>query len=498
MLMQNVAFPGLPKGLDFLSSMYRRRHVYWKDEGKLWDSKMPEERLWGYNCEDAVATFEIHLVLEHVLRELNLWELYEFQMEVWEVAFEMMLRGVRIDQLSRGKIAAQMLEAIQDREQALNYILGRPFNVRSPKQCHFLFYSELNCRIIKDRKTKKPTANDDAMQIWAREEPLLRPIIRRISDVRSLGVVLSNTVQSRLDPDGRMRSSFSPTAETFRWTSSESAFDTGGNMQNWTKGDEDAEESSLQAGQARIPNVRKLIVPDLNYEIASIDLTGADAQTVAWEANDEELKRVFRENKIKIHAHNAMRVFGDKAPTGYEQPYYDYIRTGVHLVNYCGKARTLAGALNTSEWEAQRFIDYWFSLHPGILDWHLRLEDQLNRTRCIYNRFGYRRFYFDRVQDLLPEATAWIGQSTTACVTNRALVALRKHDQLRKLGLELLFQVHDEIVFQYPAHRADEILALVKPIAHIPVPYDDPLVIPWGLKTSRISWGDCEKRSWPV
>lgn len=527
MVMQNVAWPGLPKGLDFLSSMYRKRHVYWKDEGKLWDPKMPEERLWGYNCDDACATYEVRDTLEEILRASGLWDLYRFQMLVWEVSFEMMLRGIRIDQLSRGRIAGEMISAINDRERSLNYIAGHELNVRSPKQMHQFFYEELGRRIIKDRKTRKPTANDDAMQAWANEEPLLRPIIQIIADIRSLGTVKANVIEAELDLDGRIRSSFGITAETFRWTSSENAFGGGGNLQNWTKGDEDKEASALRPGQAMIPNVRKLAVPDLGKDIASIDLTGADAQTVAWESDDGDLKRVFRENKMKIHAYNAMQVWPDRCKTGMEQPYYDYIRTGVHLVNYGGQAPTLAAALGTSREQAQWFINYWFRLHPGILAWQERVQDSLNRTRSIRNAFGYRRFYFDRVSEILPEALAWIGQSTTACVTNRALVRMRAYRRYLEVGkeqciaelqpyfadylqviewskvlydhqCELLSQVHDEIVFQYPSFYRHKVLSAVNPLVHIQVPYDDPLVIPWGLKTSSASWGQCEKFAWPA
>jgi DNA polymerase I-like protein with 3'-5' exonuclease and polymerase domains len=163
----------------------------------------------------------------------------------------------------------------------------------------------------------------------------------------------------------------------------------------------------------------------------------------------------------------------------------------------------LASALNTSREQAQWFINYWFRLHPKILEFHERLQDSLNRTRCVHNAFGYRRFYFDRVSEILPEAIAWIGQSTTACVTNRALVAIRRAMQdpncpLHKWGLELLFQVHDEIILQYSAAYRNEVLAFIKPLVHIQVPFADPLVIPWGLKVSRASWGQCEKIDWPV
>jgi DNA polymerase len=59
MVAHHTAFPGLPKALDFQSSMYASFHRYWKDDGKEWKPEYGEEQFWRYNCEDAVRTFEI-------------------------------------------------------------------------------------------------------------------------------------------------------------------------------------------------------------------------------------------------------------------------------------------------------------------------------------------------------------------------------------------------------------------------------------------------------
>jgi len=497
MFMQHCAFAGLPKGLDFLSSMYAQFHVYWKDEGKEWNPKIPEDNFWSYGCTDGVVTYEVAGVMEGILHRQQLWDIYQFQMRLWAPILRMMLRGVRIDKLLKGKIASELIQAIMDRDQKLTYILGRQLNIGSPKQVHYLFYEELRCRRVIDRKTRRPTCDEDALTTFAQREPLLKPITTLIADLRSLGSMMSNIIQAPVDADGQMRSYFTPTAETYRWQSQKNSFGGGTNFQNWTKGDEDKEKEAIVGYP--VPNVRKLIVPPPGYEIASIDLTGADAQTVAWESDDAELKHIFRENKIKIHAHNAKVMFKGKAVTGYEQPYYDLCRTGVHLINYVGGPDELAGSMGISRYEASEFSNYWFQLHPNILEWHQRIQDQLQRTRTVTNRFGYRRFYFDRIEGLLPKAVAWIGQSTTACVTNRAFIAMEEDKILtHDLNLSTLIQVHDELVFQYPAMYRNQVLSRLHPLVHITVPYDDPLVIPWGLKTSMKSWGDCEKREWPV
>lgn len=64
MLAQHVCFPGIPKDLGFLASMYCKDYTYWKDE--LTDyNKMPDDvnKFWTYNCKDCCNTWEIAQVL---------------------------------------------------------------------------------------------------------------------------------------------------------------------------------------------------------------------------------------------------------------------------------------------------------------------------------------------------------------------------------------------------------------------------------------------------
>lgn len=245
LFMQQTAFAGLPKGLDFLSSMYRVHHVYWKEDGKLWNPRtMPEEQLWQYNCEDCIATYEVRDVLEAVLRKKGLWELYRFQMQLWWVMLDMMLRGIKVDILLRDSIAGELFYAINQRQEELNYILGYELNLDSPKQVHDLFYNQLRVQVVRNRKTKQPTCDEDALIVFSHREPLLRCITERITDIRSLGTMMSNVIKAALD-SGRIRSSFS-LAETNRFTSSKDAFGGGTNLQNWTKGSEETEEEAKE------------------------------------------------------------------------------------------------------------------------------------------------------------------------------------------------------------------------------------------------------------
>jgi DNA polymerase I-like protein with 3'-5' exonuclease and polymerase domains len=522
MFQQHVAYAGAPKGLDYLSSMYCEYHEYWKSEGKLWDPKVPEEQLWAYNCKDAVITFEVAEVLESALTQLKLTDQYAFQMELWWHTLHMMLRGIAVDKATKNRLGGELLEAIMERENEITTILGHPINPRSPKQMQALFYHDLGMPVQYNRKTRRPSLDEEALQAIARKEPLLRDLIRRIVEVRSIGTIRSTFVEAREDSDGRMRSSFNPAGtESYRFASSTDAFGSGANLENIPRGLEDETIEATELAQFATPNIRKLYIPDQGYTIAECDLEGADAQVVAEEADDDIMREIFHK-RLKIHVENGKMFYGASmmGPDGKREPYYTRIKVGAHSTNYGITARSLAQAINVPVHEAEKFQKRWFEIHPGILEWHKRTEIQLQTTRTVYNRFGYRRKYFDRIEGLLGEALAWVPQSSVACVTNRALCRLRPAftdyyqkaglaeiardrfslvavQRLYELGVQLLLQVHDSFVFQYPTYREAAVLPLLRSVLSVTIPYDKPLIIPWGLKTSTRSWGDAEERDWP-
>lgn len=67
MIAQHLLYPGTPKDLSYLSSMYCQHHRYWKDEGKEIEDGVDEERWWWYNAMDCAKTFEIAQVQKPML-----------------------------------------------------------------------------------------------------------------------------------------------------------------------------------------------------------------------------------------------------------------------------------------------------------------------------------------------------------------------------------------------------------------------------------------------
>lgn len=474
LILQSVVYAGLPKALHTLASLYCRHYVYWKDDGKEWNPKVPEDRLWAYNCEDAVRTYEVWEVLRDAVVHFGLQKPAEFQHSLFAPVLHMTVRGCAIALDRRKSVAKQLLAQEEGLQQFLQRVLGHPINVRSPLQMQTLLYGDMKLPAYKAKDTGRPTTNDDALVALGKKFKWLEPITTAVRDIRSLGVLRSTFVDAALDSDNRLRCSFNiGGTETYRFASSSNSFGTGTNLQNVPQ---------EQLGVA----VRDLFRPDDGYILLDCDLARADAQVVAWEADDAELKQMFREG-ADLHDENAKAIFGvlNKQTRA-------LAKAGVHAVNYGISARTLAVTLGVSVHEAEAFINRWFAAHPAIKLWQDRTALALQTTRTVSNAFGYRRYYYDRIEGLMGQALAWVPQSTVACVTNRALA--RIYHEVPEV--ELLLQVHDSLVMQVPVHRFEALKPAIRECFNIAVPYPDPLVIPVGLKTSLHSWQAVKDATW--
>lgn len=480
MLAQHVCFSNMSKGLDFLSSMYCASHTYWKDDGKTWDAKTGEDQLWEYNCKDAVITYEVDIVLQRNVDQLKLREVHDFQQALFWPVLRTMDKGIRVDTSMRGRFAMTLVDEIARREQWMIDVLGEPLNIKSPKQMQELFYGALAQKPIFDRKTGSVTTNDEALGRIADREPILRPLVKKVQELRSLGVFLSTFINAPLDIDGRMRCSFNIAGtETYRFSSSQNAFGSGLNLQNIPKGG--GGPDALQ-----LPNVRSLFIPDPGCTFFDIDLASADLRIVVWESDEPEMKSMLREG-LDPYTEIAKEFYHD--PTiSKKDPRRQTFKSFAHGTNYLGTAKGLAERLGLSVSEAEKTQKWYFNRFPKIKKWQDDLKDQVVKRRMVQNIFGYRCYFFDRIEGtIFNQAAAWIPQSTVACLINRAYIAIDRDLP----EVDILLQVHDSLAGQFPTHLGDWMINQIVAKAEIALPYDDPLIIPVGVKTSTASWGAC-------
>ncbi len=443
--------------------------------------KTDTERLWAYNGYDVMLTMEI---IDALLPQLDnsTTATYEFSKALQAPVLEMRLRGILIDQSRKAQVIEEYHEKLDHLETNLERIVREGvgffgFNWRSNAHLQELFYDRLGIPVIK--RQGRPTVNRDAlerMEVYT----IARPIIAHITAMRDLGKKIG-VLKTEIDPDGRMRTSYNiGGTNTGRLSSSFSEFGTGTNLQN-------IEES-----------LRSVFTADPGMKMGYFDAEQGESRVVgAIEYN------LFRDGKYldacesgDLHTNVARMCWPDLGWTGNpkrdkllaEEPYYrHYSRRFMckkigHGSNYGGKPRTLSSQAKVDIGVIEEFQPKYFLAFPAHLRWHAHVEYQLRSSGHLISLMGRKRWFFGRREDdsTLREAIAYDPQGSLADIVNRGMLNV-----WRQRSCQLLMQVHDAIVVQYPEEQEDEIIPLILSQLRYPVPlnHDRELIIPYGCKT---------------
>lgn len=255
MVAQHLCWPGTPKGLDYLSSIYCYHHVYWKDDNKEWDLKGNFEQHLYYNGEDCIRTYEIKGELAQLIERFGFQQQWTERKAQAKLALRMMNRGVLVDECRRGMMAFELAGKAQTiKAWLLSIIPQRDVDrieerdpkkktkrsewVTSPAQQKSLF-AAMGMKVPTNRKTGEPSLNEEGLIELKGKHPEFTRIFDALLDLRSINVFHKTFISAEKDRDGRWRSSFNIAGtETFRWSSSKNAFGRGLNLQNVPKGDE--------------------------------------------------------------------------------------------------------------------------------------------------------------------------------------------------------------------------------------------------------------------
>lgn len=445
------------------------------------DDLNQSERDWCYNGLDCCVTAEVLAVLLPQLDNLTS-STYAFSRALQGPVLEMRLRGVLVDKARKAEVIEEYYEKLDRLERQLERIVAEGvgffgFNWRSNDHLKDLFYNRLGIPVT--RKQGRVTVNRDALEKME-AYTIAKPIVSHMMAMRELGKRIS-VLKTAIDPDGRMRTSYNIAGtETGRFSSSFSEFGTGGNLQNI----EDA--------------LRSVFIADPGMKMGYFDAEQGESRVVgAIEWN------LFRDGKYldaceggDLHTIVAKLCWPGLPWKGdlksdkdlAEQPYYrHYSRRFMckkigHGTNYDGKPFTLAQQAKVDIKIVQDFQLVYFPAFPAHKQWHNHVEGTLRSTGILVSLTGRRRHFFGRrdTDETLREAIAYDPQGSLADIVNRGMLAV-----WRRRDVELLMQMHDAIVVQYPEREEDEIVPKIIKQLNYPVElrHGRELNIPYGAKT---------------
>lgn len=429
-----------------------------------------ETSLWIYNALDSSVTVEVGNVLHNMLLEKDQLSTYVFALGMMAPAFQMMTRGIRVDQVKRGEVESQlsaMRARLEGMFQRLSMeIAGSSTNHRSTDQMKKFFYEVMAIPPIEifdySTKTKKISVGREAME-KIQAYFYAGPIARLILAMRDLDKKLQ-VVRAGVDPDGRMRCSYNVVGtETGRWSSSKNAFGGGTNNQNITD------------------EMREMFIPDSGKKLGYNDLEQAESKAVAMLSGDRNYIEACASGDL--HTFVSRMVWPGMPWTGElkkdkaiaEEIFYrhftyrDMAKRGGHLTNYKGKPTTMAHHLKIKRELAEAFQSAYFAKFPGIPMWHAEVARTIATDMKMITKLGFVRWFFGRLQDeaTIREAIAFEPQSMIGQILNIGLY--RTWKELDPHEVEILAQVHDAYLYQYDENRELEIVPKTLKLMRVPV-----------------------------
>jgi len=489
MYMFHACYMELPKSLDFQSSVFTRQPNYWTGVDKSQDKE-----LWTYNCFDCAVTFECFEKLEIELKSLNVESIYYQHMLPLGFALSRAQNiGVKVDLSKREELAINYKKLIADKQKDLDKIVGHELNVNSFPQMSKYLYDEMRFPQIYNRNGGI-TCDENAIKRLHRKFPNQEGL-QLILNIRGYKTILSTFLQSKLDEDGIVRTSYNVCGtQTGRISSSKTIRGTGANLQNIPK--------HTEAGKI----VRSFYISrDLKAFIRG-DFSQAEARVVGRllkVLGKPILDDLFSkkqtgnsEAKFDIHTwHAAKNIF--KCSSQAIDPIKRFIaKTCIHAGNYKGgpnvlikQAMHIDSSIIISYSEAKQALQRHVSAF-SLNTWWQDVERKLKSSRTLTTVFGRKRIFFGRLNndETLRTAIAFEPQGTIGDLNNRAFYML---DQYLDHDCYPLLQVHDEVVVECPLSKVEKVIEQIKELVHYPLKIGEspPLEIPFEIEIG-LNWKD--------
>ena len=425
--------------------------------------QVPIEDAVKYAAEDADITLRLWQQFKPQLHRAQVTRVYEtLERPMVPVLAAMERSGIKVDRDTLSRMSNAFAQKMAGLEDEIYEMVGRKFNVGSPKQLGEILFDEMGIDGGKKGKTGAYATGADVLEDLATEHELPRRILdwRQLSKLKS---TYTDALQDHINPDtGRVHTSYSIAgASTGRLASTDP------NLQN----------IPIRTEEGR--RIREAFVAERGKTLVALDYSQIELRILAHIARIPELKQAF-DDGIDIHALTASEMFD--VPLDQMTP---DIRRQAKAINfgviYGISGFGLARNLRIPRAEAQGFIDRYFERFPGI-------RTYMDDTKAFAKEHGYvqtlfgRKIHTPNIGAKGPHAgfaaRAAINapiQGTAADVIRRAMI--RMPDAIKGIPAAMLLQVHDELLFEVEDGAVDDLIGVARdvmegaadPVVHLDV-----------------------------
>jgi DNA polymerase-1 len=377
--------------------------------------------------------------------------------------------GIAADADALLSLQAELGAGVKAVEQDAHELVGREFNLGSPKQLQEILFDQFALPKTKRIKTGYTTDADSLTDLYVRTEHPVLELLLRHREIARLKTVVDGLLPL-IDDHGRIHTTFNQTiAATGRLSSTDP------NLQN------------IPVRTAEGRRIREAFTVGAGYEsLMTADYSQIEMRIMAHLSGDAGLRQAFVSGE-DLHTFVASRAFGLPAAeiTG-------ELRRRVKAMSY-GLAYGLSPfglsrQLKITPEEARAQMDAYFTRFGGVRDYLRSVVEEARQTGFTETILGRRR-YLDKLNSEnrnlreMAERAALNApiQGSAADIIKVAMLGVHRSLVEAKLASRLVLQVHDELVLEIAPGERERVEALVRREMGSAYPLDVPLDVSIGV-----------------
>ncbi|HEV7191698.1 MAG TPA: DNA polymerase I [Jatrophihabitantaceae bacterium] len=376
--------------------------------------------------------------------------LTDLELPLTFVLADMEAVGIATDTDALLSLQAELGASVKVVEQDAHAVVGREFNLGSPKQLQEILFDQFGLPKTKRIKTGYTTDADSLADLYEKtQHPVLELLLRHREVARLKSVV--DGLLPLVDDHGRIHTTFNQTvAATGRLSSTDP------NLQN------------IPVRTAEGRRIREAFVVGPGFEsLMTADYSQIEMRIMAHLSRDAGLIEAFTTGE-DLHTFVASRAFNLPVEQ-IDAELRRRVKAMSYGLAYGLSAFGLSKQLKITPEEARGQMDAYFSRFGGVRDYLRSVVDDARQTGFTETIMGRRR-YLDKLNSdnrnlrEMAERAALNApiQGSAADIIKVAMLGVHRGIAATGLRSRLLLQVHDELVLEIAAGERDAVEELVR------------------------------------
>lgn len=409
-----------------------------KGKNQLTVNQIPVEQASTYAAEDADVTLHLHQTLwEKLQQQGELVTVFrDIDMPLVPVLSRIERQGVLIDAGILAQHSQELTARLAELETEVHELAGEAFNLASTKQLQGILYDKLKLPVLKKTPKGAPSTNEEVLEELAHDYPLPK----RILEYRGLAKLKSTYTD-------KLPLMINPLTQRVHTSYHQAVTATG----RLSSSDPNLQNIPVRNDEGR--RIRQAFIAPEGYRIVAADYSQIELRIMAHLSGDAGLLNAFAEG-LDIHRATAAEVFG--LPL---ESVTDEQRRSAKAINfgliYGMSAFGLSRQLGIPRADSQRYMNLYFERYPGVQDYMERTRQEAAEKGYVQTLDG-RRLYLPDIhsRNAMSRKAAERAainapmQGTAADIIKKAMIAIDHWLQQEQPQVNMIMQVHDELVFE--------------------------------------------------